>query len=318
MLRAAGMPENVFNVAVGARETGETLVDEVDFVMFTGSTRTGQAIAERAARRLIPVSLELGGKDAMIVCADADVDRAANAAAYYGLNNAGQVCLSIERVYVEAPLYDDFLRRLVDNVSRLRQGGPSAPGTVEIGAVTNPPQVEIVDAHVRDAREKGAQILTGGKLRAGTGRFYEPTVIAGADHTMACMREETFGPTIPVMKVRDSDEAVRLANDSPYGLQGSVFSRDHGKAEAIARRMECGAVCINDAQVNYTVFDAPMGGWKSSGLGSRHGSTGIRKYCRVQTVLGSAPPLKRDLHMFPYTPRRSRVMAALVRRLYGR
>ena len=318
MMDAAGAPPGVFEVAVGARETGEALVDEVDFVMFTGSTRTGQAVMERAARTLTPVSLELGGKDPMIVCADADVERAANAAAYYGLNNAGQVCISIERVYVEAPVYDEFVKRLVENVKALRQGPPSAPGEVEIGAVTSPPQVEIIDAHVRDAREKGAAVLTGGRPREGDGRFYEPTVMVGVDHSMACMREETFGPTIPVMRVADTEEAVRLANDSRYGLQASVFSRDRKKAAAIARRLECGAVCINDAQVNYTIFDAPMGGWKSSGVGSRHGSGGIRKYCKTQTIVGSAPPLKRDLHMFPYTPKRSRLLAAFAKRVYGR
>ena len=221
-------------------------------------------------------------------------------------------------MYVEGPVYDEFVKRLVENVKALRQGPPSAPGEVEIGAVTSPPQVEIIDAHVRDAREKGAAVLTGGRPREGDGRFYEPTVMVGVDHSMACMREETFGPTIPVMRVADTEEAVRLANDSRYGLQASVFSRDRKKAAAIARRLECGAVCINDAQVNYTIFDAPMGGWKSSGVGSRHGSGGIRKYCKTQTIVGSAPPLKRDLHMFPYTPKRSRLLAAFAKRVYGR
>jgi len=161
---------------------------------------------------------------------DADVERAANAAAYYGLNNAGQVCISVERVYVEAPIYDEFVGRLVENVKALRQGPPTAPGESEVGAITSPPQVEIIDAHVRDARDKGASVLTGGRARDGDGRFYEPTVIVGVDHTMACMRDETFGPTIPVMRVADTEEAIRLANDSRYGLQASVFSRDRSKA----------------------------------------------------------------------------------------
>src|SRR5436309_2235860 len=180
---AAGAPPGVFEVAVGARETGEALVDEVDFVMFTGSTRTGQAVMERAARTLTPVSLELGGKDPMIVCADADVERAANAAAYYGLNNGGQVCISVERVYVEAPVYDKFVERLVGVVRGLRQGPPAGPGDVEIGAVTHPPQIEIIEGHVSDAVAKGASALTGGRRRDGDGRYYEPTVLVGVDHS---------------------------------------------------------------------------------------------------------------------------------------
>src|SRR5437763_12677270 len=193
--------------------------------MVPGSTHTGRAVMERAARTLTPVSLELGGKDPMIVCADADVERAANAAAYYGLNNAGQVCISVERVYVEAPIYDEFVSRLVEKVKELRQGPPTAPGEAEVGAITSPPQVEIIDAHVRDARDKGASVLTGGRARDGDGRFYEPTVIVGVDHTMACMRDETVGPTIPAMRAADTEEAVRLAHDPPPGLHASAVSR---------------------------------------------------------------------------------------------
>lgn len=318
MMREAGMPDDVFAVAHGGRETGEALVDEVDFVMFTGSTRTGKAVMERAAKTLTPVSLELGGKDPMIVCADADVERAANAAAYYGLNNSGQVCISIERVYVEAPVYDEFVRRLKANVEGLRQGVSSGPGDTEVGAITFAPQIDLIDAHVTDAREKGATVLTGGRRRAGEGRFYEPTVLVDVDHSMTCMRDETFGPTIPVMRVHDVSEAVELANDSPYGLQASVFTRDMDKGEAIARQLECGAVCVNDAQVNYTIMDAPMGGWKSSGVGSRHGASGIRKYCRTQTILLSRFVPKRDAHMFPYAPWRSRLFSRAAGWMYGR
>jgi acyl-CoA reductase-like NAD-dependent aldehyde dehydrogenase len=319
MLQACGMPADVFSVACGAGETGAALVDAVDFLMFTGSTATGQKIMERAAKTLTPVSLELGGKDPMIVCADADVERAANAAAYYGLNNAGQVCISVERVYVEAPVYDEFIKRLTSNVAKLRQGPPGAAGEVEVGAITHPPQIEIIERHVQDAKEKGASVLTGGRRKqTASGRFYEPTVLVGVDHTMSCMTEETFGPTIPVMRVADTEEAIRMANDSPYGLQGSVFTKDVKKGEAIARRMQCGAVCLNDAQVNYMVFDAPMGGWKTSGVGSRHGAGGIRKYCRSQTILLSGFMPKKDLHMFPYKPRVSKLMSRAARWMYGR
>lgn len=318
MLADCGLPPGVFTVANGARETGEAVVDVSDYVMFTGSTRTGQAVMERAARTVTPVSLELGGKDAMIVCADADIERAANAAAFSALCNSGQVCISIERIYVEAAVHDRFVARVAEIVRGLRQGAADGPGSVEVGAVTHPPQLEIIRRHVEDALAKGARALTGGGPRPGAGRFFEPTVLVDVDHSMACMTEETFGPTVPIMRVADVDEAIRLANDSPYGLQGSVFTRDRRKGEAIARRMQCGAVCVNDALVNYMVFDAPMGGWKTSGVGSRHGATGIRKYCRTQTILGSGPPLRRDLHHFPYAGWRSRMMAEVVRRIYGR
>jgi acyl-CoA reductase-like NAD-dependent aldehyde dehydrogenase len=318
MMREAGLPEGVLQVATGLGDTAQALIDEADFIMFTGSTATGKKVMERAAKTLTPVSLELGGKDPMIVCADADVDRAANAAAYYSMNNSGQVCISVERVYVEQPIYDEFVAKVLENVSSLRQGPPGGPGEVEVGAITGPGQLDIIERHVLDAQERGASVITGGKRRPGDGRFYEPTVMVGVDHTMQCMREETFGPTLPIMRVADVDEAVRLANDSPFGLQASVFTKDMDKAESIARRLEAGAVTINDAQVNYTVFNAPMGGWKSSGVGVRHGPSGIRKYCNTQTILFTPFAPKRDIHMFPYRPWRSRLLARVVKLFYGR
>jgi len=317
MMREAGLPDDVLQVATGLGDTAQALIDEVDFIMFTGSTATGKRVMERAAKTLTPVSLELGGKDPMIVCADADIDRAANAAAYYSMNNSGQVCISVERIYVEQPVYDQFVAKVVENVKAIRQGAPGGPGVAEVGAITGPGQLDIIERHVLDAKERGASVVVGGHRREGEGRFFEPTVLVGVDHTMACMREETFGPTMPIMRVADVDEAIRLANDSPYGLQASVFTRDMTKAEAIARRLEAGSVTVNDAQVNYTVFNAPMGGWKSSGLGVRHGPAGIRKYCRTQSILFTPiPALKKDLHMFPYKPWRSKALARFIKALY--
>jgi acyl-CoA reductase-like NAD-dependent aldehyde dehydrogenase len=317
-LRASGLPDDVFQVATGDGATGAALVDEVDFVMFTGSTKTGRKVAERAAQTLTPVGLELGGKDPMIVLADADLERAANAAAYYSMNNGGQVCISIERVYVEAPVYDQFVTKVTEKVKKLRQGRSTGPGSVDVGAVTFPPQLGIIEAHVRDAVDKGARVLTGGRAASGPGMFYEPTVLVDVDHTMSCMTEETFGPTLPIMKVPDAEEALRLANDSPYGLQASVWTKDTRRGEALARRVEAGAVCVNDAQVNYTALELPMGGWKTSGLGTRHGAGGIRKYTKQQTILVTRLAGKRDPHMFPYSKRMTGLIGKLTKLLYGR
>jgi acyl-CoA reductase-like NAD-dependent aldehyde dehydrogenase len=316
MLATCGLPDDVFLVATGTGAAGEALIDAADFVMFTGSTATGRRVMERAAHTLTPVSLELGGKDPMIVLRDANVERAANNAVYSSMNNSGQICISIERVYVEEPVYDDFVARVVDKVKQLRQGPPAGPGSVEVGAMTTEAQVKIIDAQVCDAVAKGATVLTGGRARTGAGRFYEPTVLVDVDHTMACMTEETFGPVLPIMKVADADEAVRLANDSAYGLQSAVFTRNVARGEEIGRRLEAGACCINDAQVNFMAFEAPMGGWKSSGVGSRHGAGGIRKYCRQQTLLVNRFALDRELYMFPYTERASRLSAKAMGLLY--
>jgi acyl-CoA reductase-like NAD-dependent aldehyde dehydrogenase len=318
-MRACGLPEDVLIVATGDGGTGAALVDEVDMVMFTGSTRTGKKIMERAAQTLTPVSLELGGKDPMIVLADADVERAASAAAYYSMQNGGQTCISVERVYVEAPVYDEFVDKVTRKVAALRQGASSGPGTVDVGAVTFAPQLDIVQRHVEQAREAGARVLTGGHGREERGRFYEPTVLVDVDHSMTCMTEETFGPTVPIMKVGDADEAVRLANDSEYGLAASVWTKDTKRGEEVARRVESGVVCVNDAQLNYLALELPMGGWKASGLGSRHGAGGIRKYCRQQSLLVTrfAPP-KGDLHFYPFRPGRTKLIGKALKLLYGR
>jgi acyl-CoA reductase-like NAD-dependent aldehyde dehydrogenase len=320
-LAECGIPADVFQVATGRGGTGAALVDEVDMIMFTGSTRTGRKVAETAARRLIPASLELGGKDPMIVLADADLERAANVATYYSMQNSGQTCISIERVYVEEPVYDEFVAKVTEKVRALRQGRPDGgQGTVEVGAMTFPPQVDIVEDHVNDALAKGARALVGGHRRdEDAGHFFEPTVLVDVDHSMKIMREETFGPTLPIMKVADAEEAVRLANDSPYGLAGSVFSRDTAKGEAIARRVESGAVCVNDAIINYTALELPMGGAKASGLGSRHGAGGIRKYCSQQSILVTPRlAMKRELHYFPYTRRGTKRLGRILKLLYGR
>jgi acyl-CoA reductase-like NAD-dependent aldehyde dehydrogenase len=319
-LRECGLPDDVFQVATGRGGTGAALIEEVDMIMFTGSTRTGRKVAEAAARRLIPVSLELGGKDPMIVLSDADLERAANFATYYSMQNAGQTCISIERAYVEEPVYDEFVAKVSEKVRALRVGKPSGPGSVEVGAITFPPQLATIEDHVSDAVDKGARVLAGGQASSqGGGRFYEPTVLVDVDHSMKCMTEETFGPTLPIMKVSDSDEAVRLANDSPYGLGASVFSRDTERGEQVARRLETGAANVNDAMINYTALELPMGGAKASGLGSRHGAGGIRKYTSQQAIVVTPKlALKREPHMYPYKARNSKMLAGMFKFLYGR
>jgi acyl-CoA reductase-like NAD-dependent aldehyde dehydrogenase len=279
--RDSGAPD-VFALAQGARAVSEAVIDSVDFIQFTGSTATGRKVMERAARRLTPVSLELGGKDPMIVLEDADIDLAAHAAVWGAMFNAGQTCVSVERVYVLEPAYQQFVDAVVRDVQALRVGA----GEGHFGALIDESQLAVTERHVADAKTKGAQVLTGGRRADGPGSFYLPTVLVDVDHSMACMTEETFGPTLPIMKVATVDEAIRLANDSPYGLSASVFSRDVERAKDIALQLDCGAVNINDVISNLMCTTAPMGGWKASGIGARFGGAeGLRKYCRAETVV---------------------------------
>jgi acyl-CoA reductase-like NAD-dependent aldehyde dehydrogenase len=300
---------DVLDVVNGFGETGGTLIDQVDFVQFTGSDRTGKIVMKRAAETLTPVSLELGGKDPLIVLRDADLERAVNATAVGGLLNSGQACTSIERVYVEEPVYDEFVTGLAEQVRGLRQGQDGRSHGAEIGAMATPAQVDIVSAHVEDARQKGARILTGGKRKEGPGQWYEPTVIADVNHSMKVMTEETFGPVVPVMKVRDADEAVRLANDTRYGLSASVFAGTSDEGASIARRIDAGAVNVNDVLTNYFALGLPMGGWKESGIGFRHGSYGIKKFVQPHSiVVPRVKQGKRDPLWFPYTGTRRKLV----------
>jgi acyl-CoA reductase-like NAD-dependent aldehyde dehydrogenase len=304
-----GAPD-VFDVVNGMGETGSALVDEADFIQFTGSDRTGKRVMARAAETLTPVSLELGGKDPMIVLRDADVERAVNAATWGSFQNSGQTCISVERVYVEEPIYDDFVRRLTEEVGKLKQGQDGRDFGCDVGAMTSPAQTEIVEDHVSDALASGAKALTGGKRREGPGDYYEPTVLVDVDHSMKVMRDETFGPVVGVMKVADEEEAIRLANDTRYGLSGSVFGeKDH--AERVARRIEAGMVNVNDALIGFLLTDVPFGGWKDSGIGLRHGEYGIKKYCRAESLVITRFGGKRDLLWFPYTKKRRLMMRRL-------
>jgi betaine-aldehyde dehydrogenase len=311
-----GAPD-VFDCVQGTGDTGRALVDEVDFIQFTGSDRTGRKVMARAAETLTPVSLELGGKDPMIVLSDADLDRAANAATWGAMYNSGQVCLSVERIYVEEPAYDEFVAKLTREVGKLRQGADGRTPEKDVGAMTSPNQTAVVKDHVNDAVAAGAKALTGGKKVEGPGDYFEPTVLVDVDHSMKVMREETFGPVVGVMKVRDSEEALRLANDTRYGLAGSVFGEKQ-RAERVARRIEAGAVNVNDVIVNYVAMDVPMGGWKQSGIGFRHGEYGIKKYCRPGSIVVTRFGGKREPTWYPYTKARRGLVGRLAQAFNAR
>jgi acyl-CoA reductase-like NAD-dependent aldehyde dehydrogenase len=304
----------VLALTTGYAETGAAVIANSDYVHFTGSTATGRKVAVACAERLIPYSLELGGKDPAVVLADADIERAVNGIAWGGMTNSGQVCVSIERVYVEAPIYDEFVAKLTDKVGRLRQGQDDDRYRFDVGAMATAAQRDIVARHVDEAVAGGARVTTGGKP-AGVGTFFQPTVLADVDQSMLCMREETFGPTLPVVKVADEEEAIRLANDSRYGLSATVWTGDPARGERVARRIEAGAVNINDALANGFQFGVPMPGWKDSGIGARNGGAeGILKYCRAQAITTPRIPTQANEPLwYPYSRRKFRFGLGLMR-----
>jgi len=313
------LPDGLLQVVVGAGGTGAALVDHIDMICVTGSPETGRRVMERASRRLTPVLLELGGKDPMIVLRDADLDRAATAAAWGGCLMTGQVCMSVERVYVEEPVAEAFTEKLVERVRALRVGPNGADAEIDIGPFTSPRQVDIVERHLADAVANGARILAGGRRRGdGPGVFFEPTVVASVNHAMLLMREETFGPVIPVMAVRDADEAVRCANESQYGLSASVWTSDVKRGIELAQRLESGNACVNDCVVSAGVPALPFGGVKQSGIGTRHGGAeGLRQFCVRQAILVEPRKRKTEPTWFPYSTKRARQIERLMALLFG-
>lgn len=310
-LREHGMTPDVLQVVNGRGETGTALIDEADMVAFTGSVRTGKLVAERAAKRLIPVSLELGGKDPMIVLKDADLERASNAAVWGAFSNSGQVCISVERVYVEESIADEFTRRVVEKTQALRQGFDAGDREklVDVGAMTYPGQIDVVETHIDDAKARGAQVLTGGRRNPNLpGRFFEPTVLTGVDHSMQVMTDETFGPVLPIMRVTDANEALRLANDSIYGLNASVFAGNRAEGERIAARIDAGITCVNDVIAGFGVTDAPSGGLKESGIGKRHGVEGIRRFCHQKVIVTDRFGMKNEIFWYPYSDATERLL----------
>lgn len=286
----AGLPADVWQLVPGeVAEVGESLLDHVDGLSFTGSTRAGRGIAAEAAARLLPTVLELGGKNPMIVCADADLDAAVAGAVRGSFSSSGQLCLSMERIYVVRPLYEEFCTRFAAATRALTLGA-AFDHSAEVGTLSSAAQLDRVQEHIDDAVAAGARVLAGGRARPDLGPFFfEPTVLVDVPESARLCREETFGPVVAVSAVDSEDEAVLAANDTPYGLNASVFagSRRHGMA--VARRLETGMVNVDEAfAAAWGSIDAPSGGWKDSGLGHRHGPEGLLQFTRTRTIAHQA------------------------------
>ncbi|MEU9717789.1 succinic semialdehyde dehydrogenase [Streptomyces sp. NPDC047976] len=301
LLIEAGLPAEVFQVVLGdGPVVGPEVVRHADYVSFTGSTRTGREVAQGAAARLVGVSLELGGKNAMLVLHDADVEKAAAGAVRACFSSAGQLCISIERLYVHDSIADAFVERFAARTKAMRLGASLAYGA-DMGSLVGERQLETVQRHVDEAVAKGATLVAGGTARPDIGPlFYEPTILDGVEAPMSVCAEETFGPVVSIYRFTDEDEAVAQANATPYGLNSSVWTKDARRGHAVAARLRTGTVNINDGYAPaYGSAQAPMGGMKDSGLGRRHGSEGILKYTEAQTVahqrlLPMAPSLGMD------------------------
>jgi succinate-semialdehyde dehydrogenase / glutarate-semialdehyde dehydrogenase len=286
LLYEAGLPRDLVGVVTGeGPELGPPLIESVDYVAFTGSARTGREIARQAGERLIGCSLELGGKNAMLVLEDADLDKAVEGAIHACFANAGQLCISVERIFVHEWIYDRFVERFARRARTVKLG-PGFDYEREMGSLISAKQLEVVEYHVRDAVEKGARVLAGGRARPDLGPyFYEPTVLENARAGMELFDDETFGPVVSVARIPDVDAAIERINDSPYGLNASVWTRDTERGYEVAKRIRAGTVNVNEAYgAAWLSADAPMGGMKDSGLGRRHGAEGIQKYTESQTV----------------------------------
>ena len=313
MLHQAGVPEDVFQVVVGDAGTGAALIDsDIDKLVFTGSVPTGKRIGEAAATRLLPVVLELGGKDPMLVLNDANLDVASSGAVWGAFVNAGQACLSVERCYVDRTLYGNFVDACVGKMERLRVGDGMDPD-IDVGPLIHERQLRMVEDHVEDARARGARVLVGGHRLDNLGpNFYAPTLIADVTHDMRIMREETFGPVLPIMAFDTDEEAIRLANDSEFGLAASVWTKNLSRGEAIARQIRAGTVMVNDVVSCFGISEAPHGGVEASGVGRSHGRLGFEemvrtKYIDVDRMAGMKKPW-----WYPYGKNFSRAMESFL------
>ncbi len=311
LLHKAGVPRDVFQVMVGDGATGSALINAgIDKLVFTGSVPTGKRIAQAAAARLLPVVLELGGKDPMIVLDDADVEVASSGAVWGAFVNAGQACLSVERCYVHQRLYQPFIEACVRKTKQLRVGNGINPET-DVGPMIHERQLKFVEAQVEEARARGARVLAGGTRLPNFGsNFYAPTVLADVTHEMRIMREETFGPVLPVMAFDSDEEGIRLANDSDYGLAASIWTLNHRRGEALARRIHAGTVMMNDALSCFGISEAPHGGAKSSGLGRTHGRFGLEEMVQLKYLDSDRLPGVKKVWWYGYGEPFARQMEA--------
>jgi acyl-CoA reductase-like NAD-dependent aldehyde dehydrogenase len=313
LLHDAGVPKDVFPVIPGDGATGAALVhSQIDKLVFTGSVDTGKRIAAAAAERLLPVVLELGGKDPMLVLDDADIDVASSAAVWGAFMNAGQTCLSVERCYVHRSVYEPFLKACAEKTKKLvvTHGDDHK---AEVGPLIHERQLALVEEHVEDAKARGARVLIGGSRFPEVGaNFYHPTVLADVTHAMRIMREETFGPVLPVMAFDNDDEAVRRANDSEFGLAASVFTRDNARGERLARRIHAGTVMVNDVISCFGISEAPHGGVKSSGVGRAHGRYGLEEMVRLKYLDVDQMPGMKKVWWYGYGMNFARQMEGFV------
>ncbi len=299
IFRRIGLPRGVVEVVQGDGSTGAALCDaNIDKIFFTGSVATGRKVMAAAAKKPIPVELELGGKDAMIVCADANLERAARAARWGGLGNCGQMCVSVERILVEDAVYDRFLQLLERYIDKIRVGGPEEHA--DMGPLTFAGQLETVERHVKSAIEAGARVVRGGKRVDRPGQFYAPTLVVDVKPDMEIYREETFGPVLPVTRVKNAEEAIRLANEHQYGLTGSVWTSDIEKGLELASRMECGQVMVNDLVAAVGNPALPFGGVKNSGFGRYHGAEGLLSFTHQKAIMVDRGKLDFEPFWFPY------------------
>jgi aldehyde dehydrogenase (NAD+) len=314
LLAEAGFAPGWVEVVYGDGAVGAELVAQrPDKVFFTGSTRTGRAVLRAAADGLVPVELELGSKDPMVVFDDADVTRAAAGAAWGGLTTSGQSCTSVERLYVQDGLYDGFLAELVRVARSIRvEDAPDA----DLGAMTTPFQVEIVARQVADAKAKGAVFHTGGDWD-GRDPFVPPMVVDHLTDDMLLVTEETFGPVLPLRRFATEDEAVALANSSEFGLTASVWTADLARADRVARALQVGGVSVNNVMATEANPGLPFGGVKSSGFGRYKGVHGLRSFCNVKSVLVDKNSATIEANWFPYTPDKHRLFGALMEGLFG-
>jgi len=311
----AKLPDGLLEIVTGDGSTGAALIDaKVNKVMFTGSVETGKKVAQQAARYLIPVVLELGGKDPMIVLDDANLQVAARAAVWGAFCNSGQACASIERCYVHESVVEEFSNIVVKETRALRQGHP-AGGDIDVGAMTSEQQLETVEQHVNEAVNLGARILIGGaRGTQSAGWFYQPTVVTGVDHSMKLMSEETFGPVLPIMPFRSDEEAIKLANDSIYGLTAAVFTTNLQRGRRIAKHLEAGTVMVNEVVYTHALAQTPWGGVKQSGYGRTHGKLGLLELVTPQHIHVNTVPAMADLWWFRYTAVAGDLFHGLARR----